>query len=398
MPTLQNEETARQDKLLRNVLFTFFVTGAACQPIGSLVPFLRSAYGFSYDFSGLLLSAQSFGNLTAVALSGFLPTLLGRRKSILATAVWIAVAYLLFTAGIGLPAVLLLACFMSGFGKGGSGNFSNTMMSTLPGDKATRGFNLLHGACALGALSSPILFLLFSSWKPQGGWRMVTGLLFLLCLVQLFVYVRMDLPPEHRAESGKALDLSFLRIPQFWMGTMMLFFYISSEYAITGWLVTYFQDIGILTAGQSQMMNSLFWLIMFLGRMLGASITGKVSKSAMLTVDGLGFFAFFLVLFFGRTPGVVIFGLIGSALFMATIFPTSFAFGSQYTRGNDLGSSIMTLTGSLGGIITPALVGFVAEGTGNIRSGMALVAVFVGLLLACILVSVLLNRRFTAKG
>ena len=152
MPTLQNEETARQDKLLRNVLFTFFVTGAACQPIGSLVPFLRSAYGFSYDFSGLLLSAQSFGNLTAVALSGFLPTLLGRRRSILATAVWIAVAYLLFTAGTGLPAVLLLACFMSGFGKGGSGNFSNTMMSTLPGDKATRGFNLLHGAYAIGAI------------------------------------------------------------------------------------------------------------------------------------------------------------------------------------------------------------------------------------------------------
>ena len=57
----------------------------------------------------------------------------------------------------------------------------------------------------------------------------------------------------------------------------------------------------------------------------------------------------------------------------------------------------MTLTGSLGGIITPALVGFVAEGTGDIRSGMALVAVFVGLLLACILVSVLLNRRLTAK-
>ena len=38
--------------------------------------------------------------------------------------------------------------------------------------------------------------------------------------------------------------------------------------------------------------------------------------------------------------------------------------------------------------MTPSLVGFVAEKTGNIQSGMALVAVYTGLLLVCILFSV----------
>ena len=35
------------------------------------------------------------------------------------------------------------------------------------------------------------------------------------------------------------------------------------------------------------------------------------------------------------TPGLVILGLMGSGFFMATIFPTSFAFGSQYTYSEE---------------------------------------------------------------
>ena len=300
--------------------------------------------------------------------------------------------------GLGSPALLLCACLMVGFSRGGSGNFSNTMVSTLPGDKAARGFNLLHGAFATGALLSPLLLVAFSAWRPQGGWRIMTGFVFLLCLCQIAVYLRMELPAEPRDKGRKALDLSFLKIPQFWMGAMMLFFYVSSEYAITGWLVTYFQDIGVLSASQSQIMNSLLWLVIFLGRMIGAAITGRISKSTILVADGIGFFSFFLLLLVSRTPGLVILGLMGSGFFMATIFPTSFAFGSQYTKGNDLCSSVMTLTGSVGGILTPALVGFVAEGTGSIQSGMSLVAIFVGLLLSCILVSILLDRWLKKSG
>ena len=47
----------------------------------------------------------------------------------------------------------------------------------------------------------------------------------------------------------------------------------------------------------------------------------------------------------------------------------------------------MILTGSIGGVLTPALVGFAAERAG-IHAGMGLVAVFTGLLLASILPSV----------
>ena len=149
--------------------------------------------------------------------------------------------------------------------------------------------------------------------------------------------------------------------------------------------------MGILSADHSQMMNSLLWLVIFLGRMVGAAITGKVSRSRLLLVDGVGLFAFFLVMFFSRTAGLIILGLVGVGFFMATIYPTAFAFGSEYIKGNDLGCSIMIFTGSAGGIITPALVGFVAESAG-IRAGMGLIVIYTALLLLSIILSVLSAR------
>ena len=191
------------------------------------------------------------------------------------------------------------------------------------------------------------------------------------------------------------MDLRLFKVKQFWLGAAMLFFYISTEYAIVGWLVTYFQDIGVLDPNQSQMMNSLLWLVIFLGRMVGAVITGKLSRSKLLLLDGVGLFSFFLVMFFSRTPAPIILGLVGVGFFMATIYPTAFAFGSDCIRGNDLGCSVMIFTGSAGGILTPAMVGFVAERAG-IRAGMGLIVVFAALLLFSILLSVFSVRTAQA--
>lgn len=387
-----HSEVRRQDQLLRCVLFTFFVSGAASQPLGSFIPFLRETYQLSYDQSGVLLSCQSVGNLISVLIAGFLPLWLGRRRSIFVTAVWMMVAYLIFASGLGSAPLLAAAFLMTGIARGGNSNFSNTMISTLPGERAAQGYNLLHGAFAVGALLSPLLLVFCANQWPTYGWRLMAGGLGLLCVSQLVVLARMPLPPEPRAKGVGGADRSFLKVKQFWLGSAMLLFYISAEYAIVGWLVTYFQDSGVLDPSWSQLMNSLLWLVIFIGRMIGASITSRVSRTKLLLADGIGFFACFLVMFFSATPLPVILGLVGVGLFMATIYPTAFAFGSDCIRGNDLGCSVMIFTGSVGGIVTPALVGWVAQWAG-IQAGMGVVAALTALLLLSIVLSVLSVRK-----
>jgi len=383
-----SETSQQEDRLLRNVLLTFFIGGACAQPLGSFIPFLRQAHGLSYDFSGLLLSSQSVGNVIAILAAGVLPAWIGRRRTILATAVWMVLGYLVFASGLGAPVVLLLACLMTGFSRGGNANFSNTMVSTLPGEKAAKGYNLLHCGFGVGALLSPLLLVFASGRDPANGWRVVAGVLCAAAVVQVAVYAKMPLPEEPKVHGAKALDRSFLHVRQFWLSSVMLFFYLSAEYGICGWMVTYFQDMGVLSANQSQMMNSLYWLLISAGRLGGAFLTGKVSRHKLLVIDGLGMCGFFLLMFFSSTPLPIILGLGGAALFMATIYPTVFALGNNAIRGNDLGCSVMLLIASAGGILTPALIGIVAEGAG-IRSGMAVIVADIVLLLISIFVSVL---------
>lgn len=384
METTMTEK--QQNRLMACTLFVFAVSGASSMLMGNLMPFLREIYGISYARAGFLLSLPSWGNLASIFITGYLPTYIGRRKTVLMTSVWMFISFALVTFGIGGGAILPFVCAMIGFSRGGNSNFSNTMMSTLPGKKAAIGYNLLHGAYAVGAVISPIVLILCTR-NNDTGWRTMTAGVVVLCLVQVLVYARMNLPAENITKSIKTVDRSFLKNRNFWLGVAILFFYISTEYAIVTWLVTYFKDTGVLSAEVSQLMSSLLWVVMFIGRMIGAAIVGKVSRKIILVVDGVGLLAFFLLVFFSRTQLPIFIGIMGVGLFMATIYTTALALGTQSIKGNDLGVSTMIFVGSTGGIITPAVVGMVAENAG-IQVGMGVVVLVTVLLLGTILFSV----------
>lgn len=376
----------QENRLMAATLFVFFVSGASSVLLGNLMPFLREVYGFSYAHQGLLLSLPSWGNLVAIFVTGYLPTFIGRRRTVLLTAVWMCAAFAVFTTGFGGAAMLPLACLMTGVARGGNTNFSNTMMSTLPGNKSAIGYNLLHGAFAMGAVLSPLALIAFTK-SDEGGWKMMTAGIVVLCIVQLCVYAKMRLPAENITKSIKQVDRSFLKSKNFWLGAMILFFYISAEYAIVNWLVTYFKDTGVLSAQVSQLMTSLLWVVIFIGRMIGAALVGRVSRKYILLADGVGLLCFFLLVFFSRSELPIFIGIMGVGLFMATIYTSALAMGTESIRGNDLGVSTMILIGSTGGIITPAVVGVVAEHAG-IQTGMGVVIAVTAMLLGTIILSI----------
>ena len=380
--TIDQQENA----LMRATLFVFFVSGASSVLMGNLMPFLRETYDISYTQAGLLLSLPSWGNIASIFITGYLPSYIGRRKTVLLTAVWMAVAFSLITFGIGGAAALSLACVMIGIARGGNTNFSNTMMSTLPGGKAAIGYNLLHGAFALGAVLSP-LALIACTRNDSANWKLMTFGIVVLCLLQLTVYGKMKLPTENITKSIRKVDRSFLKNKSFWVGASILFFYISAEYAIVNWLVTYFKDTGILSNEVSQLMSSLLWVVIFIGRMIGAALVGKISRKIILVVDGVGVLGFFLLVFFSRSELPIFVGIMGLGLFMATVYTSALALGTERIKGNDLGVSTMILIGTTGGIITPAIVGMVAEKAG-IQMGMGVVVAVTVLLLIMILISV----------
>ena len=125
---------------------------------------------------------------------------------------------------------------------------------------------------------------------------------------------------------------------------------------------------------------------------LGAVIIGKISRKVILVADGVGMLAFFLLVFFSRSQLPIFLGIMGMGFFMATIYTSAMTLGTQKIKGNDLGVSTMTFLGSTGGIITPAVVGFVAERAG-IQVGMGIVVGVTALLLIAIVISVWSDRN-----
>ncbi len=383
---MEKTSAQRENRLIAATLFVFAVSGASSMLMGNLLPFLEEKYNLSYGYRGLLGSLPSWGNLASIFITGYLPTFIGRRKTVLLTASWMGIAFAVIASGLGGAALLPVACLLIGIARGGNTNFSNTMMSTLPGNRAAVGYNLLHGAFAVGAVASPVILVLCTKGNSQGWVNMVWGIV-AICAVQAVVYLTMGLPKENITRSLKAVDKSFLKNRNFWLAAAILFFYISTEYAIVTWLVTYFKDLGILSPSASQLMTSLLWVVIFAGRMLGAYLVGKVSRKVILVVDGVGLLLSFLVVFFSRSQMPIFLGIMGVGLFMATIYTSALALGTKAIRGNDLGVSTMILIGSAGGIITPLVVGLIAQ-KGGIQAGMAVVVVVTALLLATILFAV----------
>ncbi|MFI3213101.1 MAG: MFS transporter [Eubacteriales bacterium] len=385
------DDVKRENGLLWSTVFVFSIAGFCETVIGNFVPFLREAYGFDYEFAGLLISSASVGGFVAVILSGILPSYLGRKISIMFWSLWIVIGYAILGVGISVPILLLIAFFGTGVSRGGSANFSSTMMALLSPKNSSRGFLLVHGGFAIGALLSPLLlvYLVANGFS----WKVMAGILCGLATIRLLYYIKMDIPEIERKEKGiSAKELDFLKDRYFWLGGVILFFYVSVEIGICGWLVTYFQDMGILSSEISQLTNSLFWSAMLVGRIVGGVVTNKIKTCTLLVINAFGMTVFIFVMLLSTSTISALFGLAGVSFFMATMYPATYGFGSTNLGGNDFGCSMLNLLPSLGSVIAPALVGLVA-GKWGIQMGMGLLAVYTVVLLIVVLFTAWIMRK-----
>ena len=94
--------------LMYTVYFAFFVSGMMNTLIGAILPFMKAEYNMSYVLSGAVISAHQIGNFFALLISGFLPFLIGRKKSTLTLSLGFVIGFLLMTL-TGNPFFLLLA-------------------------------------------------------------------------------------------------------------------------------------------------------------------------------------------------------------------------------------------------------------------------------------------------
>ncbi len=373
----------------------FFFSGICAISTGVIVSILQELYGFDYDMTGLLLSCMNIGNLVASFLAGVLPSKIGTRQTVLLLCSGYTMGYCLMAAAGTLSAAafagltvqllsiaLVCAFFLVGLSKGCALNNCTVIVSANSAD-TTKGMNVLHACYACGALLGPILISIAAcAGRKAPMWVLALTGFFMWCI---FAALRLpgreegdseavgdqeEAPQKirtaHKFEKRQNSRWSFLRDRTFWLLTGLIFCQNAAETSVTGWLVTFYKNMQILSGSVSNYTVTIMWGATLVARLLIAFVLPIRNRFRALSVMGAGCSIFYGVLVFTDSAVPALFFLALFSLSMAGVNPTAVAGAKQMSRQS---MGIMLPTAGLGAVIMPWLIGIVAQQV-SLRAGM----------------------------
>ena len=388
---IQLFKSKTQNKQLLCNYGVFIINGMLALSIGSLLPYIRDTRGLEYAFCGMIVSLHSVGNLISSFVSGALPAILGRKKSILLFNAFFALSYLVIIVSDN-NFLLALAFFLTGMARGATSNFCNKSINELAPGKASI-LNGLHAMFAIGAFTFPLLLLALtkvdaSNWIYACYFMLIMGIL--SWILYFIVPVSEDAVKEKQKKTANRF--AFFKEPLFYLCTLTMFFYLCAEQGVIGWMITYFKDTGLLPASLSQVTASVLWIMILAGRLLTAWLSSKFQKEWLLLAMGFGLVGFFILLLFSSSTPWILIGIMGFGFSMAGLYPTTVSFAGSLIQKYSLAWSFILTLASLGAIIMPSVIGKIAE-TAGIYYGMQSIIAVVVIDFICIVLLVRYIRK-----
>ncbi|MGN0652342.1 MAG: MFS transporter, partial [Gemmiger sp.] len=279
--------------------------------------------------------------------------------------------------------------FLVGLSKGSALNVCTILVGDNVPERA-RGMNTMHSCYACGALLCPILI----TAAMQGGDMMPLVLLSALGAVMWLVFAVSPVDTNAEKSSSSRTDWSFLRSGRFWLLTALLFCQNGAETGVTGWLVTYFKDCGILSAQVSPYTVTVLWGVMMVMRLLLAFVFPPKNAYRAMVWMGLGCSVFYFGLIQAKSQSAALLLLAMFSLSIAGMNPTAVAAAGRMTSVTSMG--VMLPVAGLGALVMPWLIGIVAEHTGII-AGMAVNLIpCIGMLIFALLVKHTAEKKTAA--
>lgn len=342
---------------------SFFFNGAIVLMTGSVLPFIMEETGINYSVAGLLLSLFAAGNFLASFINPFLTKIVGRKASVVITSCFQPVALMLLT--FKMPASVLAAVFfILGVSRGCYSIINNAYINEKSGGGASA-LNILHMVFAIGAFSAPLFLSLCENTAL--GWQKAVWVLASGSLLSLVLLFTLDLG-QNAETSGVQSETAVQRKPfwkesVFYISGLLLFFYLGLENCVNGWFVSYLCDTGIMSQTFANSLVSFTWAAVLAGRLSTAALASKIKPKYLILADCAATGIFFILLISSKNLALITVSIIGLGFFFAGIYPTTVANAGAAIRGSDFGTSMLLAIAAAGGIITPQIVGAVADKT-----------------------------------
>ena len=335
-----------QFRLLFPCYFSFFVNGAMVLLVGAILPYIIEEAGINYSVAGGFLSAFAIGNLLASFVNPPMASRIGRKATI----------------------VVFSAFILIGIGRGSVSIINNAVVNDNSNGRPAA-LNLLHMTFAAGAFIAPFITSLYTSFGL--GWRAAAYTIIIgsTLSVILYVWMRIDYnwPLESKKTKENASDSKakpFYKNSIFYIMGFLLFLYLGLENCVNGWFVTYFKSMDIMSSTYATNLVSVTWIMVMLGRLLTAKISSKVDKNKLISGYCVATTVFFILLTATHNLAVITVAIAGLGFFFAGIYPTTVSSVGNIIKGSTTGMSLFLAIAALGGIVTPQIVGFLADRIG----------------------------------
>ena len=376
----------------------FFMIAFVTNLAGSMGVVVTNQFGASKALSQL----GTLANFIAYACMGIPAGIILRRKGYKFTAL---AAVIVGFIGVGIQFlsgyaesffVYVLGAFVAGFSMCMLNIVVNPMLNTLGGG-GNRGNQLIQwgGSCnSIGGTIAPILV----GWLVGGSIQDATVakaapvmIIAMVIFAIAFVVIMLTRIPEPHMETAeeKAARLagtakkdkhSPLSFRHFVLGAIAIFFYVGIEVSIPNTANVYFSGLDWVGPAIAGTFVSAYWLCMLFGRLIGASVGGKVSSKKMLLYTSAAAIVFILLAMFipetvkigEHAPLAFLFltlcGLCTSVMW-GSIFNLSAEGLGKYTAA----ASGIFMTLVCGGGIIPFVQNAIADKVGSIQSYWLLV-------------------------
>ena len=347
-------EITKEDKrsVIDHCYLTYFISGMVILIFGVILPNLIEERNLSFTAAGGLLSFLAIGNLCSSLVYPVFCGMMSQKTAVVVLAIPYPMCLFLFTLGLPVP-VLYVMIFLMG--------------------SSHQYLNLLHMWYAVGAFLSPFVTMLLMGAGMN--WKTILRLLAVLTVLIVLSYATMDyrkIEKEVEKKAGEENGGSSMTKEKFWflkntgflLAVGALFFYMGLENSVNGWFVTYLKSTGFMSTSLATVMVSVTWIMIMIGRIVIASISKSVPPAKILAVISVLQFVSVLILVFADHTTMAVAALILLGLGMAGAFPTTTAFTGDLMGNSPLGMSVFTGIGSLGGILTPQVIGVLADKLG----------------------------------
>ncbi|GLB31017.1 purine efflux pump PbuE [Lacrimispora amygdalina] len=356
--------------------YGYAVSGMAVLVIGAILPSIIKEAGISFLAAGGLLSVMAIGNLSSSFIFPVMVPLMGKKRSIILVTLFVPSSLLVLSLLPPLP-VMYAVILLYGFTRGCITILNNAAVNDIYGDTATGKLNILHCSFAIGAFLAPLLTAMMM--KLGFGWRVTLYMIVVLTIISAISYGTMNYDLINEAQkaiekrknslnSTASGNKGFLRSFAFYCIAFILFFYLGVENCINGWFVTYLQNTGVMSAEFATTLVSLTWLVIMGGRLICAAMSKKIHRSTILLINSIGSAVCFFILIKVNSLPLVTASLLGLGFFLSGIYPTCIANAGPLIQGSTFGMSLLTAISAMGGIITPQIVGGVADRVGIVAA------------------------------